>query len=148
MRKILKTILLAGTLLVLGIAQAQQVAELAKHPGDVLKFNITFSGPDAVKVKQVGVVIRLNGGISPNQVGFQPVQQTQYVQKTSTGVFMTEIKIDDTLASGEYHLEVIAAPDITGSTTYVAGREFQLHTFHIDNPRTFSPPKIDVQEVH
>src|ERR1700690_1692341 len=52
-----------------GISQAQ-VTELAKHPGDVIKFEIKFDGPNADKVKTVTASLGMKNGPPKDQAGF------------------------------------------------------------------------------
>ena len=50
MRKTIKTILIAGALLSLGIVNAQEAKEQPLKPGDVIKLDLEFRGPDADKL--------------------------------------------------------------------------------------------------
>jgi hypothetical protein len=127
--------------------QAQEVKELSKHPGDILKFEIRFDGPDAAKVKIVRILLARQTDPPPNQVGFNTTPQGGDFYPSATGVFQTEIKIPSGVPSGDYSLQVTATSENgTGSATYDAGKDFQLHRFHIDNPATFAPPQIKVTE--
>jgi len=150
MKNKLKLILFAGILLSLGIAQAQQATELAKHPGDALKLAITFSGPDADKVQRVLASIGRTGPNPqpPNQQGFQTSIDSGWVtNQTSTRTFVIEIKIPANVMSGSYRLLIDTNATI-GGAEYVAGKDFQLPDIHIENPNTFTPPKIEVKELH
>lgn len=150
MKRIFKTIVLAGTLLGLGIAQAQQVTELAKHPGDVLKFSLTFSGPDADKVqKVVASIARTGPNPQPaNQSGFPTGADSGWVtNQTSTRTSVVEIKIPTNIMSGSYRLQIDTSATI-GGAEYLAGKDFPLPEIHIENPNTFTPPKIEVKELH
>jgi len=108
MKQVLRTILLAGTLLGLGIAQAQTVTELAHHPNDVLRFEIKFDGADAPKISQVTFLLQLKGAVPANQPGFSANQQSAWVSQSSPNSFQVELKIDDKIATGTYVAKVIA----------------------------------------
>ncbi len=149
MRKTLKTLLFAGTLLGLGIGQAQQVSELAKHSGETLKFEVKLEGQDAQKVKSVSLYLgSRNGSIPPEQSGFTNGYRGASFPAISTGIFRPEITIPANLATGDYFLVVTVIAD-PGSAEYIAGKQFQMHDIHINNSQTFVPPsKIEVKEVH
>ena len=128
-------------------AFSQTATELPKHPGDVLKFEVKFSGPDASKVKQVKVAFYLKGGTPPaNQSGFMANFGGVQVPSITPNTFQPQATIPDQIASGDYTLEVDAITDGIGSAGYADGRDFHLHMIHIDNPKTFTPPSITVTE--
>jgi hypothetical protein len=149
MRITLKTILIAGTLFGFGVMQAQQATELAKHPQETLKFEVKLEGQDAQKIKSVSLYLAMKAGSVPtDQPGFTNGCRGGNAAPISIGIFRPEITIPDNIANGDYILIVTANAD-PGSTDYVAGKQFQLHDFHIENPKTFTPPsKIEVKEVH
>jgi hypothetical protein len=132
--------LLGGSLLA-----AQKVTEF-KRPGDIIRLEIKFDGPDATKVKTVS--IRLNATVGP------PSDQSQFrtsftssksFPPTSPNTFYADATIPDTIASGDYVLYVDAQAE-TGGAQYTSGNQFQLPPFHIRNERTFKPPQITVLE--
>jgi hypothetical protein len=149
MKKALKTILLAGTLLGLGIAHAQEAKVLPKHPGETLKFDVKLEGQDVQKVKAVSLYLGArNGPLQTDQSGFTSGSRGANFLAIATGTFRPEITIPDNMATGDYYLVVTAIAE-PGSADYVSGKQFQLQDFHIDNPKTFVPPsKIEVKEVH
>jgi hypothetical protein len=146
MRKTLKTILLAGTLLSLGIAQAQQATELAKHPGDTLKFEIKFDGPDAGKIKQVFLYLGSVPGRAPDQPGFDAGFRGNDAQLIGANTFKADITIPDNAATGDYILYVTANAN-PGGFQYKGGDQFPMHFIHIENPNTFRPPHIEVKPL-
>ena len=134
--------LLGGSLLT-----AQEVTEF-KRPGDVIRLEIKFDGPDAPKVKTVSLYLGTNANPANNQAGFANLFQTGESGPSSPNTFDVDAKIPNipnNVATGDYILSVNAQAE-TGRTTYAAGTQFQLPPFHIRNDRTFTPPKITVLE--
>ena len=43
-----------AVLLACGLSQAQDARVLPKHPGDTIKFEVRFEGPNADKIKTIG----------------------------------------------------------------------------------------------
>lgn len=139
-----------AVLLACSLSQAQ-VKELPLHPNDVRKFEVTFSGPDAEKIDSVCLQLRATTEAPANQVGFTTVIPCMaWLPPVPVGaprIFHPEIRIPENAATGDYNLEVISRVVAdAGGTTYTAGKQFQLHSFHVENPRTFTPPKITVKE--
>jgi len=149
MRKALKTMLITGALLGLGVVQPQTINEIAKHPGQTIKFEVKLEGQDLQKVKSVSLYLGLRSGSIPtDQSGFTNEYRGGNFPASSRGTFRPEITIPYNIASGDYFLVVSAIAD-SGSADYTAGKEFPLHDFEIDNPKSFTPPsKIAVKEVH
>lgn len=150
MTRVLKTILFAGTLLGLGIAQAQEAKVEPLHPGDTVKFAITFSGTDADKIKQVNAAFVLTSPPLANQPNFsQSFESGATTSATTTRTYLVELKVPDNIASGEYVLHIGATPSPSpGSIQYVAGQDFPLHSFRVENSRTLIKPSIKVVEQH
>jgi hypothetical protein len=147
MRKALKIALLAGILMGLGIAQAQQLQEQPKHPGDVLKFEVKFEGPDADKIKYVSLNLGLAAGSSlEKQVGFnQGLSGASRIQ-VAPRTFHIEVIVTDDIASGDYTLSQLNAGAEVGGENYPQ-RDFQGYRVHIENPRTFIPPKVSIKPL-
>lgn len=135
--------------LVIGLLHAQQAKELPRHPGEVLRFEVKFEGPDTAKVRTVSLGLQATPTTTKpsNQSGFiSGFSSEKSVEASSPGIFRPEIKIPDNAMSGDYYLIVSAQAD-TGNVGYEAGKQFQLHLFHIENTRTFTPPTITVKEL-
>ena len=132
-------------LLACSLSQAKDAKELAIRPGDTLRFEVKFEGPDAGKITQITLFLRSKTGEPADQVGFGEVVQSPPFKPLSLNTFQAEIKITDNIATGDYVLQ-IGAEAVQGGVSYDAGKQFQLHSFHIDNSRKFTPPKITVKE--
>jgi hypothetical protein len=147
MKQILKTTLIAGTLLSLGIAQAQQAAELAKHPGEVIKLEVKFDGPDGAKIITIYANLSTQTERPPDQAGFMNNFPGEF-KLISPGLFEGDFKIPDTALSGDYKLQSmdVRAPGI--QLTYNEGKQYNLHEFRIENKNKFVQPPITIKEVH
>ena len=131
----------------LGLSQAQDAKPLARHPGDVIKYEIKFDGPNADKIKTVFARMNATGLVPKDQSGFA----TQFnppgdVPASSPKTFIVEMKIPDNAATGEYRLHVTATAE-EGRAEYESGQEFNVPTIHVENPRTFTPPGIAVKPL-
>jgi hypothetical protein len=126
------------------LVQAQEPKVLPRHPGDVIKYEIKFDGPNADRIKTV--YARMNTGQNPpkDQAGFSNQFSTLgQVQASSPRTFAVEMKIPDNVATGEYRL-YISATAAEGGADYADGQEFDVPAVHVENPRTFTPPSIKV----
>lgn len=137
---------LSFVVLCCGIAHAQDAKPLPRHPGDVIKYQITFDGPNADRIKTV--YARMNTGQPPkDQAGFSTqINTIGDIQPTSPGTFLIEIKVADNTADGEYTL-IIAATANEGSANYHNGQEFNVPPIRIENPKKFTPPGITVKPL-
>lgn len=143
----LKRGFVVASLLSLGVLQAQEAKPLPRHPGDTVKFEIKFDGPDAPKVKTVNVVLRLRAAMPPDQSGFSGAFGGDSVQASLPNTFRPEVKIPDNAANGEYFLDINASADNSaGSVTYHDGSDFHLNPIHVENGRTFTPPHVTVTQ--
>jgi hypothetical protein len=145
MRKTLKTILLAGTLLGLGIADAQQAKELTLSGNDVLRVEVKFNGPNADKVTSVYLAIASTDPALPDQPGFGNGFNGSEAKAVTPMIFKPEIKIPESAVDGDYKLSVIA---IAGPfrPSYEAGKDFKYPVIHIKN-QTFTRPSIEVKPL-
>ena len=141
------TVFVIAAVLGLTAARSQEARELPLHPGNTLKFDIKFDGPDAAKVKTVRVYLAWKmGDIHPDQPGFQQGLNGTESGPTGPNSFRPEITLPDNIASGEYTLFVVANFN-PGTVQYKAGDQFQLHSYRVENPRSVVAPKISVQEL-
>lgn len=144
MRTILKTILIAAILLNLGIANAQEANPLARHPGDVIRYEIKFDGLNADKIKTV--TASMNTGVTPpkDQVGFvNGFGTSDPVSSSALKTFIVQMTVPKDAATGDYRLYVIAQAD-DGRASYSDGQDFNVAAIHIENLKTFTPPGIKV----
>jgi hypothetical protein len=143
MARVSKFSFVIAALLSLGFLHAQVAAPLARHPGDVVKYEIKFDGPNADRIKTV--YARMNMGQPPkDQAGFTSQFNTPgQVQPSSPKTFLIEMKVPDNAANGEYTLFVTATAD-EGSANYQEGQEFNVPPVHIENPKKFVPPSVKV----
>lgn len=146
MVNILKVSVLA--LLSLCCAQAQEASTLARHPGETVKYQISFSGENADRIKAVYATLSTGQAAPKDQVGFQNNFATNgQIPPTSPRTFVVEMKIPDNAASGDYHLYVTAYAN-EGSANYADRQEFTIPPIHVENPKKFSPPSITVSPLH
>jgi hypothetical protein len=146
MRKTLKTILLAGTLLGLGIAQAQSVK---RHPGDVLHYRVTVEGGDIDKITSVALNFWSGTPIPQNQQGFSNGFPGDCTRSSAIpNVFDCSVTIPDTVSDGDYTITWVAI----GSGPRLNRRyevDFHIALVPIENPKTFNfPTKVTVTEQH
>jgi hypothetical protein len=128
----------------LSLAHAQELKVQPLQPGNVLRFEVTFSGPDADKIKRMSLVVGLKGSAPPNQAGFNEGFGAQG-QLVSTHTFHVDIKIPDNAATGDYIVRRVDANSDLGSAAYTSG--FSTTTYHIENPQTFTPPTVSVKPL-
>lgn len=126
--------------------QAQEAKLLPRHPGDVIKFEIRFDGPNADKIKSVDAGLGIKGPIPKDQSGFRGGAGANSGPPVSPDAFRVEIKIPDNIATGDYVLG-IGANAAEGSAGYQDGQDFHIAPIRIENPRTFVPPSITVKEL-
>jgi hypothetical protein len=126
--------------------QAQETPKpLPRHPGDVVKYEITFSGPNAGKIKML--FARMNTQTIPkDQVGFTGQFNTPGQVQVSSPTIVVEMKIPDNIATGEYRLSLSATAS-EGSADYADGQDFNVPAVRVENPRTFTPPAITVKPL-
>jgi len=142
MARVLK--FLIPCLLSLSVLQAQQAQPLARHPGDVIKYQIVFDGPNADRIKTVYAWMTAEQGAPKDQVGFTNQFNTLgQVQPSSPRTFIVEMKVPDNIYNGEYTLHFNATAD-EGSGGYANGQDFNVPAVHIENPRKFTPPGVKV----
>jgi hypothetical protein len=134
-------------LLACNLSQAQGAKELARHPGDVVKFEIKFDGPNADKIKAVTANLSMRVGSPKDQAGFTNGFGTQrQVSPSSPNTFLVEMTVPDNAATGDYFLSVgVTATE--GSANYQDGQEFTVPPVPIENPRKFTPPGIIVKPL-
>jgi len=106
--------------LALGLSQAQEAKVLPKQPGDVIRFEIKFDGPNAARIKTVDAALRTNLVAPRDQTGF-------------------------TTSFGTDRGYLPSAPT-EGSASYSDRNEFTIPPLHVENPKKFTPPSITVQE--
>jgi hypothetical protein len=129
-------------------ASAQQVTDF-RRPGDTIRLEVKFDGPDASKISTVLLSLNAVGSVpASDQVGFQTsFNNPSWAGPTSPHTFDIEVVIPANAATGDYKLYVNARAE-AGSTQYAAGEQFQLPLIHIRNNKNFVPPAISVTELH
>jgi hypothetical protein len=140
--------LLIISLLSSAFVQAQETPKpLPRHPGDVIKYEIKFDGPNADKIKTVYAMMNTGQAPPKDQAGFTTQLNTPgQVHESSSKTFIIEIPIPDNTATGDYHLRVVGAVAAEGSAEY-GEQDFSVPAIHIVNPRTFTPPAITVKPL-
>jgi hypothetical protein len=134
-------------LLISALVQAQEAAPLARHPGDVIKYEIKFDGPNAEKLKTVQASMSTGQEPSKDQVGFSNNFGTEHpFQPISPKTFVIEMTIPSNAATGDYRLYVSAIAD-EGRANYRNGPDFNVPPIHVENPKTFTPPGIAVKPL-
>jgi hypothetical protein len=136
--------LVVAALLSLSFLQAQEAKVLARHPGDVIKYQVKFEGPNAERIKNVTASLNLRSAAPKDQAGFNSGFGTRGpVPPSSPKTFTVEMTVPENTATGDYYLFVVARAD-EGSAEYQDGQGFTTPVIHIDNPKKFSPPEITV----
>ena len=147
MRKTIKTILIAGALLSLGIVNAQEAKEQPLKPGDVIKLDLEFRGPDADQLTSINASLYSHAPRPEDQAGFMTNFPGEF-KLTSPRNFHAEFKVPDTAVSGEYKLDSLDVRGLGIQLTYTDGEQYHLHTFHVDNKDKFVQPSVTIKEVH
>jgi hypothetical protein len=125
---------------------AQKAKPATRHPGDVLKVQVKFDGPDAGKIKTVSLYLGYSGETIPaDQKGFRTGFSGDNTQATSPNTFQPSITIPNDAATGEYIVYVNATAN-PGAWQYEGGYQFEFPTIHIENRSTLTPPHITVTE--
>ncbi len=126
--------------------QAQGPGPLPRHPGDVIKYEIRFDGPNADKIKTVSAQMVTNS-IPRDQSGFTNGFGTSHqFTPSSPKTFDIEMTIPNNIATGDYRLNSIDARADEGAPTY-SNQDYSVPIIHIENPRTFTPPGISVKPL-
>jgi hypothetical protein len=145
MRTILKTILITGILLNLGIANTQEAKPLPWHPGETIKLEIKFSGPDASKFTNIYPAFNITTDVHHDQPGFT-TNLSGTCKPVPPDAFDCDFLIPPGAATGDYNLTVDARSQL-GQIVYRAGDQFQLHLFHVENSTTLATPGITVKQL-
>jgi hypothetical protein len=145
MRKTLKTILLAGTLLGLGIAQAQQPeSSVKRHPGEHLHYTVALSDGDIGKVTNVSVHLQTDMP-APDK---QPNASGQFgglcVKSNDPKIWTCDIVIPPAIRDGNYRLSIVGVSSATFGTEY--REDFHVPVVPIENENTFRAPRVTVTE--
>jgi hypothetical protein len=136
--------LIIGLLSCSSLTQAQ--GPLPRHPGEVIKYQIKFDGPNADKIKTVSAQMITNS-IPKDQSGFTNGFGTAHqFTPSSPRTFDIELTIPDNIATGDYRLQMVAARADEGSATY-SEQDYSVPIIHVENPRTFTPPGIAVKPL-
>jgi hypothetical protein len=133
-------------LLALGFSLAQEARPLARHPGDVIKYEIKFDGPNAEKIKAISASLSIRGPVQKDQSGFGGGFGTNSGAPVSPDTFHVDLTVPDNIATGDYYLNV-GANAAEGSANYRDGQEFEVPAVHIENPKKFTPPAITVKPL-
>jgi hypothetical protein len=131
----------------LSFSQAQEAKPLPRHPGNVIKYQIKFDGPNADKVKRVNAVLELRVAVKKDQAGFDPQfsSKPEWIDPSPSGTFLVEMTVPPRAATGEYHLRITAQLDHT-NLGYTDGQDFNI-TVNVVNPATFDAPTITVNPL-
>ena len=146
MKQVLRTILLAGTLLGLGITQAQSVK---RHPGDVIKYKVSVEGGDIDKITSVTLSFWSGTPIPQNQQGLtNGFTGTCTTPSVAPHVFDCSVTIPDNVSNGDYTINVISI----GAGPNLGKRydgDFHVPLVPIENPKAVNfPNKVTVTEQH
>jgi hypothetical protein len=126
------------------LLQGQEAQPLARHPGDVIKYEIKFNGRNADKIQQVTAGMSLRIGAPKDQAGFnQNFGTNGWIGPSSPTTFKIEMTVPANAATGDYYLSITGRAD-EGAANYQDGQEFNTPPIHIENPKTFTPPGVKV----
>jgi hypothetical protein len=137
--------LLIVGLLSLALVRAQEAKPLARHPGNVIKYQIKFDGPNADKINHVHGWLSSRVPVPKEQAGFINGFGVDG-HMSSPKTFDLELKVPENIANGDYSLNFSASAD-EGSGNYTDGQEFNVPSIRIENPKTFVPPSVTVKEL-
>jgi hypothetical protein len=129
-----------------------QVTETTKQtegkpvkPPAVFKFDVTFKGENAGKIKEFLLYLTRPGAVPADQsVGFINQFNSGWIAVNST-VSHAEVKVLDDAMTGDYWVSV-GAHTTDGANVDYDKDKIGLTPIHIDNPTRFPPPKITVVE--
>jgi hypothetical protein len=130
----------------LGLSQAQEARPLPRHPGDVIKFEIKFDGPNAGKITTASASLNMRVGPPKDQAGFTNGFGSPPTAPLSPDTFIVEMTVPKNAATGDYYLYV-SANAVEGSANYSDGQEYNIPPIHVENPKTFTPPGITVKQL-
>ena len=139
-------VIVFATMLSFSFAHSQEVKEQPKHPGDVLKFEVKFDGPDSDKIKSVSLSLGLKEGARNDQVGFNEGFGAEG-NPVPPHTYRFEARVPENIASGVYELNSVSVRTDAGNFTYRTPQDFQPLTYKIENPKTFTPPKVTVKPL-
>ena len=143
MNKVLK--FLPTVLLVLSFAQAQQTHEKPLKPGDKIPFEVKLNGPDADKVTAVSLNFSLQSQAAPDQAGFGTGFGGSSSVAVSPGTFNVDVTVGE-VASGTYRLTQASAGTPYAGHNYSSG-DLGDFAVVVENPKTFTPPKITIKKL-
>jgi hypothetical protein len=129
----------------LSLSQAQEAHPLPRHPGDVIKFEIKFDGPNAGKINSVSGSLGLRSAVPKDQAGFRPGFAANG-SPLAPDTFRVELTVPDNAATGDYYFNFNASA-VEGSANYSDGQEFNIPPVRIENPKTFTPPAVTVKQL-
>jgi hypothetical protein len=128
----------------LGVMQAQEAKPLPRHPGDTIKFEVKFDGPNADRIKTVSAGLNMRVAAPKDQAGFTNGFGTSHpFTPSSPDTFIVEMTVPDNAATGDYFFYVSGSA-VEGSANYTDGQDFNVPPIRIENQRTFTPPGIKV----
>lgn len=138
-------VLLASLVFGTVMVQAQQHQE-SLRPGDHLNYRINFEGEHAEFISSMVSWTLVGGAVPPStQIGFATEMDTQ-VQRKGDEPFEISYTVPEYVASGDYRASVRALLG-NGAEIRYSAEEVGLPTRAIDNPKTFTKPKIKAQEL-
>jgi hypothetical protein len=146
MRSLLKVVFIAGTLLSLGVAQAQQSQPSVKrHPGQHLHYDITLADGDIGKIAGVSVALRTSTPARPDQPNAGGEFGGQCQKSPDPRAWTCDVVIPDGVRDGDYRLFHVGVGTREFGTDY--SEDFHVPIVPIENPNTFTAPsKVTVTE--
>jgi hypothetical protein len=132
--------------LIMGFSWAQQAHEKPLKPGDKIPFEVKLNGPDTEKVTAVSLNFGLQSQPSHDQEGFgtQGFGGNSSVA-ISPGTFHVDVTVGD-VPSGTYRLIQASAGTPYAGHAY-SPADFGDFTVVVENPKTFTPPKITIKKL-
>ena len=139
-------LLVVGIMLVIPV-QGQQPPQssVRRHPGDVIRYAVTFEGGDIDKLTDVGVHLSSPGPVPPNQMGFTTQFGGPCHKSPEPKLWTCDVRIPDVVADGDYRFYEVDISAGPFSKSYPG--DFHVPIVLVQNPRTFNPPtKVTVTE--
>jgi len=125
--------------------QQPQQSSVTRHPGDVLHYQLTFQGIDVGKIRSASIRLRSAAPIPPNQSGFTNGFGGGCTKSATADTFDCAVTIPPNIADGDYRVITVSV-NATPAGGYDYNQEFSVPGVPIQNPGTFTPPKLTVTE--
>jgi hypothetical protein len=131
---------LIGLALILPLHAQQAQPSVKRHPGDVLRYRVTFDGGEIGKITSVGIRLYTPGPFPESQPGLTNGFNGPCAKSASgTNVWECSLTIPGNVIDGNYTLDQVNIAADPFSKQYAGN--FDVPVVPIENPKNFNPPK-------